>query len=38
MVLGLPELLIPLAAAFVLGGAGGLLGERLLPAVPGARD
>lgn len=34
IVLGLPELLVPLAAAFVLGGLGGLLGERLLPAAP----
>jgi hypothetical protein len=34
MVLGLPELLVPLAAAFVLGAAGGLLGERLLPSAP----
>lgn len=34
MVLALPELLIPLAAAFLLGGAGGLLGERLLPSAP----
>jgi hypothetical protein len=33
MVLGLPELLIPLGAAFVLGGVGGLLGERLLPSL-----
>jgi hypothetical protein len=32
MVLALPELLAPLAAAVVLGGAGGLLGERLLPS------
>ena len=32
VVLGLPELLIPLAAALVLGGVGGLLGERLMPA------
>jgi hypothetical protein len=32
VVLALPELLIPLAAAVVLGGAGGLLGERLLPS------
>jgi len=38
MVLGLPELLVPLAAALVLGGAGGLLGERLLPGLPGGRD
>ncbi len=35
LVLALPELLAPLAAAVVLGGAGGLLGERLLPSVPG---
>jgi hypothetical protein len=33
MVLGLPELLVPLGAAFVLGGIGGLLGERLLPSL-----
>jgi hypothetical protein len=32
VVLALPELLAPLAAAVVLGGAGGLLGERLLPS------
>jgi hypothetical protein len=32
MVLGLPELLVPLVAAFVLGGVGGLLGDRLLPS------
>jgi hypothetical protein len=32
LVLALPELLAPLAAAVVLGGAGGLLGERLLPS------
>ena len=32
VVLGFPELLAPLAAAVVLGGAGGLLGERLLPS------
>jgi hypothetical protein len=32
VVLALPELLAPLAAAIVLGGAGGLLGERLLPS------
>jgi hypothetical protein len=34
LVLGLPELLGPLAVAFVLGGTGGLLGERLLPSAP----
>jgi hypothetical protein len=34
LVLALPELLAPLAAALVLGGAGGLLGERLLPSGP----
>ncbi|MDP9281629.1 MAG: hypothetical protein M3P38_06000 [Chloroflexota bacterium] len=34
LVLTLPELLGPLAAALVLGGAGGLLGERLLPSGP----
>ena len=32
LVLSLPELLVPLAAALVLGAAGGLLGERLLPS------
>ena len=32
VVLAIPELLAPLAAAVVLGGAGGLLGERLLPS------
>ena len=32
VVLTLPELFVPLAAAVVLGGAGGLLGERLLPS------
>jgi hypothetical protein len=32
MVLGFPELLAPLVAALVLGGVGGLLGERLLPS------
>ena len=32
LVLQLPDLLIPLGAALVLGGAGGLLGERLLPS------
>ncbi len=32
LVLELPELLIPLGAAFVLGGLGGLIGERLLPS------
>ena len=31
--LSLPELVIPIAAAAVLGFAGGLLGERLLPSV-----
>jgi hypothetical protein len=36
LVLALPELLAPLAAALVLGGAGGLLGERLLPSGPDA--
>lgn len=35
LVLGLPDLLVPLGAALVLGGAGGLLGERLLPPVTG---
>ena len=33
VVLAFPELIAPLAAAVVLGGAGGLLGERLLPSV-----
>jgi hypothetical protein len=37
LVLQLPELLVPLAAALVLGGAGGLLGERLLPSAPSPR-
>ena len=37
LVLGLPDLLIPLGAALVLGGVGGLLGERLLPSTPGAK-
>jgi hypothetical protein len=32
LVLSFPELLVPLAAAFVLGGVGGLIGERLLPS------
>lgn len=32
VVLDFPELFIPLAAALVLGGVGGLLGERLLPS------
>jgi hypothetical protein len=32
VVLAFPELIAPLAAAVVLGGAGGLLGERLLPS------
>ena len=31
VVLGFPELLVPLLAAVVLGGLGGVLGERLLP-------
>ncbi len=31
VVLGFPELLAPLLAAVVLGGLGGVLGERLLP-------
>ncbi len=31
VVLGFPELLTPLLAAVVLGGLGGVLGERLLP-------
>ena len=37
MVLGLPDLLIPLGAAAVLGLIGGLLGERLLPSSPGVK-
>ena len=37
VVLALPELLAPLAAAIVLGGAGGLLGERLLPSAGPSR-
>jgi len=37
VVLGFPELLAPLAAAIVLGGAGGLLGERLLPSAGSIR-
>ncbi len=37
LVLGLPDLLIHLGAALVLGGVGGLLGERLLPSAPGAK-
>jgi hypothetical protein len=37
VVLALPELLAPLAAAVVLGGAGGLLGERLLPSAGPSR-
>jgi hypothetical protein len=32
LILQLPELLIPLGAAVVLGGLGGVLGERLLPS------
>jgi len=36
MVLTLPDLLIPLGIAVILGGVGGLLGERLLPSSPGA--
>jgi hypothetical protein len=35
VVLGFPELLIPLAVALVLGALGGLLGERLLPSASG---
>ncbi|MEP6693634.1 MAG: hypothetical protein ABJB39_03220 [Chloroflexota bacterium] len=38
LVLGLPELLIPLGAALVIGALGGLLGERLLPSVPAAKS
>ena len=36
LVLQLPELLVPLGAAVVLGALGGVLGERLLPS--GARE
>jgi hypothetical protein len=32
LVLQLPDLLIPLGAAVLLGGVGGMLGERLLPS------
>ena len=32
LVLSVPELVVPLGAAFVLGGVGGFLGERLLPS------
>jgi hypothetical protein len=32
LVLQLPDLLMPLGAAIVLGGVGGVLGERLLPS------
>lgn len=32
LVLSLPELLVPLGAALVLGAAGGAIGERLLPS------
>lgn len=35
LALALPELLPPLAAALLLGGLGGLLGERLLPTPRG---
>lgn len=37
VVLAFPELIAPLAAAIVLGGAGGLLGERLLPSAGSTR-
>jgi hypothetical protein len=33
LVLQLPDLLVPLAAALVLGAVGGVVGERLLPSV-----
>lgn len=36
--LSLPELVLPLAAATVLGAAGGLLGERLMPARESGAD
>ena len=32
LVLQLPDLLVPLGVAIVLGGVGGMLGERLLPS------
>ena len=38
LVLQLPDLLIPLGAAVVLGGLGGLLGERLLPSAGRGSD
>lgn len=38
LVLQLPDLLIPLGAAVVLGGVGGLLGERLLPSSARGND
>jgi hypothetical protein len=38
LVLQLPDLLIPLGAAVVLGGVGGLLGDRLLPSVARGDD
>jgi hypothetical protein len=38
LVLQLPDLLAPLAAAIVLGGIGGLVGERLVPSLPGRRS
>ncbi len=38
LVLQLPDLLAPLAAALVLGGVGGLVGERLLPSIPVRRS
>jgi hypothetical protein len=37
VVLAFPELIAPLAVAIVLGGAGGLLGERLLPSAGSTR-
>jgi hypothetical protein len=38
LVLQLPDLLIPLGSAVVLGAAGGVLGERLLPSRARASD
>ncbi len=38
LVLQLPDLLIPLGTALVLGAAGGVLGERLLPSSGRERD
>jgi hypothetical protein len=38
LVMQLPDLLVPLGAAVVLGGLGGVLGERLLPTVARGSD